>query len=377
MLSLKARFADISETEAAIVVTNVHRPLPIGRMRKYLKSPLTLGMFGAAIGLAAWAVRRTGTNSLRGKTVLITGGSRGLGFALAQEFGRLGCNIAICARDARELEPARLSLATKGIEVFAAPCDVSDRASVQELVESVQSRFGRIDVLVNNAGVISVAPIENATIADFEKALAVMFWGVLHATFAVLPEMKNRGEGCIATITSIGGRVSVPHMVPYSCAKFAAVAFSEGLRAEVAHYGIRVVTIAPGLMRTGSHLKAQFKGQHEKEAAWFSIGATAPFVSMNARRAARQIVSAIERGDADKTLSAQANMLARINGMFPGLVPNVLAIVNRFLPASTGDAETTLSGAEVMQGASNFGLRIAGVMGHHATREFNQLPADV
>src|SRR5437763_6066124 len=109
------------------------------------------------------------------------------------------------------------------------------------MVDEVAKRFGRIDVLVNNAGIIQVGPVENMTITDFENAMAVMFWGPVYATLATLPYMRQHGDGRIVNITSIGGKVSVPHLVPYSCAKFAAVALSEGLRAELASTGIRVV----------------------------------------------------------------------------------------------------------------------------------------
>lgn len=100
--------------------------------------------------------------------------------------------------------------------------------------------------------------------------------------------MRARRRGRIVNITSIGGKVGMPHLLPYTCAKFATVGLSEGLRAELGREGIRVTTIVPGLMRTGSHLKAMFRGQHEQEFTWFSLGASLPLVSMGAERAARQ-----------------------------------------------------------------------------------------
>ena len=336
-----------------------------------LKASLALGGIGIGVAAASVLFRRN-PYSFIGKTVLITGGSRGLGLALAREFGRLGCRVAICARDEQELEEASRSIATEETEVLTVVCDVTDPASVHRLVDTVRSGFGQIDILVNNAGIISVAPVENTTVTDFERAMAVMFWGVLYPTFAVLPEMKARGEGRIATITSIGGKISVPHLLPYSCAKFAAVAFSEGLRAEMAKYGVKVTTIAPGLMRTGSHLKAEFKGRHEDEATWFSLSATSPLVAMNARRAARQIVTAIQRGKSEKILSTQASMMARLNAACPGLVSNLLGIVNRILPSPTDDRESMITGEEAI-GTGNRWLQTAATLGHGAAKQFNQL----
>ena len=124
------------------------------------------------------------------------------------------------------------------------------------MIDAVSRHYGHIDILVNNAGEIMVSPFENLTTADFERAMAVMFWGTLYTTLAVLPSMKARGQGRIVNVTSIGGKVSVPHLLSYSCAKAAAVAFSNGLRNEVRQFGIDVTTIIPGLMRTGSHVNA-------------------------------------------------------------------------------------------------------------------------
>src|SRR5207248_1706106 len=184
----------------------------------------------------------------------------------------------------------------RGIEVETIPCDVSVQEQVQAMIARATARFGQIDILVNNAGVIAVGPLEAQTVSDFEQTMNVMFWGTVYPTLALLPHMLSRRGGSIANITSIGGKVSIPHLIPYNCAKFAAVAFSEGLRAELANYKIKVTTVVPGLMRTGSHLNAYFKSKHEQEFTWFSLGATMPLVAMNASRAARKIVSAIRRG---------------------------------------------------------------------------------
>ncbi len=130
------------------------------------------------------------------------------------------------------------NLALAGNEVFTAVCDVSDNGAIQAAVASVIEHYGRIDILVNNAGEIMLSPLEHLTIPDFERAMAVMFWGTVYATLAVLPSMKMRRRGQIVNITSIGGKVSVPHLLSYSCAKAAAVAFSNGLRSEVRKFGI-------------------------------------------------------------------------------------------------------------------------------------------
>lgn len=274
---------------------------------KHLKRAAIVGGAGVAaagvvagfgVGVTAWGLWRRFApvaEDLRGKSVLITGGSRGLGLAMAHECARAGARVAICARDQRELEIAGQQLQALGAEVLAIPCDITDRDDVLKMVNEVKARFGQIDVLINNAGVIQVGPIESQTITDFQEAMDIMFWGIVYPTLAVLPEMIRRRHGYIGNVTSIGGKIAMPHLVPYDSAKFAAVGFSEGLHAEVAKYGIKVTTICPGLMRTGSYLNAYFKGQNRQEFTWFALGATTPGVAMNARRAARKIVNAIRR----------------------------------------------------------------------------------
>jgi NAD(P)-dependent dehydrogenase (short-subunit alcohol dehydrogenase family) len=227
------------------------------------------------------------------------------------------------------------------------PCDVSDREQVNHLIAQATQRFGRIDILVNNAGIIQVGPLHTATVEDFETALDVMFWGVLYPTLAVLPQMRARRKGRIVNITSIGGMVSVPHLLPYNCAKFAAVGLSEGLRAELGQDGIHVTTIVPGLMRTGSHLHAMFQGQQEREFTWFGLGASLPLLSMSAERAARQIVHATQRGEAARILSLPANLLGRLHGLCPGLITHLLSAANRVLPGEDGARATSVPGIEV------------------------------
>src|SRR5262249_26113621 len=140
----------------------------------------------------------------------------------------------------------------------------------------------------------------------------------------------------IAIVTSIGGKLSVPHLVPYSSAKFAATGFAEGIRAELQDEGISVTTVVPGLMRTGSHVNAQYKGRNKEEFAWFSLGATLPFTSLSAEEAAEQAVEAIARGNAQVTLGWQAALAARFHGVLPGVTTDALAVVNRLLPGPGG-----------------------------------------
>lgn len=316
-------------------------------MRNVAKATFWLAVAGGA----ALAVRRLGARrevNLADHVVLITGGSRGLGLLMAEEFAHQGCRIAICARDPIELERARLRLLSLTPDVLAMPCDVSRQDQVDRLVAEVEARFGRIDVLVNNAGIIQVGPLSAMTAQDFETIMAVNFFGAVYATLAVLPGMRERGYGRLVTIDSIGGRVAAPHLLPYDTSKFALRGFSEGLRAELDQDGLTVTTVLPGLMRTGSPENALFKGRQAAEYTWFSIADSLPLLSMDARKAAQRIVQACRRGEAELTLTIRARLIGRLHDLSPSLTMSLFALANRFLPRDGGASQGAARGMDLV-----------------------------
>jgi NAD(P)-dependent dehydrogenase (short-subunit alcohol dehydrogenase family) len=323
-----------------------------------------LAVAGAAVAVGE-LLKRTGTYDLDGRVAIVTGGSRGLGFAICRELLDRGARVATCARGEEQLERARERL---GSRIVALPCDVSDRAQVDAFVSEVESRLGPVDVLVNNAGVISVGPLQTQTERDFEEMLGIQLWGVVHTTLAVLPGMVERGDGRIANVTSIGGKLSVPWLLPYSTAKFAAVGFSEGLRAELAGTGVRVTTVVPGLMRTGSFLAAYFKGDRAAlEYSLFTPLSSLPLTTVSGERAARRIVAAIERGEPEVTLGLHAKLAARANGLAPGLTSRVLELVARALPEVQGTGRER--GSEIDSPVDD---SLATVLGRRAAAKLNQ-----
>jgi len=302
------------------------------------------GLIGIALGVRTF-VRARRYMSLKGRTVLITGGSRGLGLTLARFAGREGANVAICARDADELDRASDDLMSRGLRVLAIPCDITDGEAAEDLVAHVVEEFGTVDVLINNAGVIQVGPMEEMTVQDYHEAMKTHFEGHLHTTLAVLPVMRGKRGGRIVNITSIGGKVAAPHLLPYTASKFALVGFSEGLRAELLKNNIFVTTVVPGLFRSGSPRNAYFKGQHEKEYAWFATADMAPGLSMSPELLARRILNAAKHGQAELITPMAASLQARINGVVPGLMSELSALVNWFLPSPGGLRNWRATGA--------------------------------
>lgn len=290
-----------------------------------------------AAGALAWrAWRKRREENLEGRAVLITGGSRGLGFALAREFLAQGARVAICARDAAEVESARKKLAAEAGEepgrVFARVADLRREDDARELIAATQARFGFLDVLVNNAGVMQVGPWEQMTDADYQEALDVHVWAPLRLSRLVLPKMIARGRGRIVNIASIGGVVPVPHMLPYTLSKFALVGMSEALRAEVYRHGVRVTVICPWLTRTGSQEGAKFKGHYDREFAWFAAAGASPLIAQSPEAAARRVVLATRRGEARVVLGLPGKLAALLHGVAPGLTANLMAQANRLLP---------------------------------------------
>jgi len=294
-------------------------------------------LLGAAAvgGYWAWGGPRP-RDDFRNRNVLITGGSRGLGLVLARQLAAAGARLGLMARDQDELDRAAYELRSRGARVSITAGDLKSRADVRRFVGESRAALGPVDVLVNDAGIIGVGPLEEMTEEDFDVAMRTHFWATLYTVLEVLPEMKARRQGRIVNITSIGAKIAVPHMLPYVASKFAAAGLSEGLRAELAKYGVVVTTVCPGLMRTGSHLNAEFKGRNDQEYAWFALGNAIPGLSMSAERAARQILAACARGDAELVLTLPARLAVALEGLCPNLMANVMALVNRVVLPDPG-----------------------------------------
>lgn len=306
---------------------------------------------GAAI-VVSQVLRGRQKTRLTGKVVLITGSSRGLGLALAEEFGRRGARLVLTARDPWELERARQALVERRAvqsadDVLVIPADLRQEQEAAAVVEQATARFGRIDVLVNNAGVITVGPVENQRIEDFHDVMDSNFFTGVHCAMAALPQMLERRSGTIVNITSIGGKIPVPHLLPYTASKFAAVGFSEGLHAELRSRGVHVLTVCPGLMRTGSHVNALFSGDAQSEYRWFSVSANTPGLAASAASAARTIVNAMVAGRTEVVITPHAAAAARLASVAPEAIAAAMSLANRLLPKPVPGKTEPRRGAEV------------------------------
>jgi NAD(P)-dependent dehydrogenase (short-subunit alcohol dehydrogenase family) len=311
------------------------------------QTAMTLAALAGGAYVVKRIIRSTRAINLRGRHVLITGGSRGLGLVLARQLAAHRALITILARDDQELERAVMDVASYGGDVMGIPCDVTEPRDVQRAISRAIARRNRLDVLINNAGSITVGPIDHMSIKDFDEAMKLHFYAPLYAMMAVLPHMRIHGHGRIVNVASIGGKIGIPHLVPYCASKFALAGLSDSMRSELAEDNIRVTTVYPGLVRTGGAVHAQFKGRHREEYAWFAMVEACPFSSTSAELAAKRIINAARHGDAELVIGIPARIATLMNELMPEIAAQGMALMNRLLPGvSLLQDKESFSGSE-------------------------------
>lgn len=337
---------------------------------------VSAGLVAGVAWLTRAAIRRTRSFEWQNKSVVLTGGSRGLGLCMARQLAEAGANLTICARTQADIERAVKELRTLSPsgqqQIQGMQCDVREKGQTINLMEFVAEQFGGVDVLINNAGIIEVGPLDSMTDANFKNSMDTHCWGTLNMVQAALPSMRRSGWGRILNIVSLGGKRAVPHMIPYAASKFALTGLSTGLRSELQRENILVTTVFPGLMRTGSPRNATFKGQHRREYAWFSVSDSLPLLSTSATQAAKKILKACQNGDAEVMIAGTLNFSGYLATLAPNLASEVMALINSFLPEMGGIGKRAAKGFE---SESPWSPSVLTRMTDTAAVENNQLPA--
>src|SRR3954452_18136482 len=324
------------------------------RRTRYL-TPAVLTTSGAllTVALASSALRKQRPAwTASGKVVVITGSSRGLGLNLAEEFALAGARVVLSARHGGELGHGKSLLLSRRASIhydqlLGIPCVLTGPEDCKRLIDEATSHWGRVDALINNASSIHVGPIEQQPLHAYREAMEIDYFAMVQTTHAVLPQMLRRGEGRIVNITSIGGKIPVPHLAPYVGSKFAAVGFSETLHAEMRSKGIQVTTVCPGLMRTGSYPNAIVVGNREREYRWFSLSASIPGIAHSAARAARKVFEATCEGRAEITIGVDAYLAARVHGLSPDFTQYAGSLAHEFILPEPSGSDTTVSAQKV------------------------------
>jgi 3-oxoacyl-[acyl-carrier protein] reductase len=191
------------------------------------------------------------TLDLRGKTAVVTGSSKGIGYAIAESLARAGANVLVCARNAEEVAKAARTLDELGHgQVIGVTCDLRQYDDARRLIGRAVEEFDRVDVLVNNAGIGHFAPIDEISVEQWQQTLETNLSGVFYACREAIPHMKRRGSGWIINIGSLAGKNPFAGGSAYNASKFGLVGFSEAMMLDVRHHGIRVSCIMPGSVAT-------------------------------------------------------------------------------------------------------------------------------
>jgi NADP-dependent 3-hydroxy acid dehydrogenase YdfG len=193
-------------------------------------------------------------------TVLITGASQGIGKATALKFAQEGYNVVLAARQIDRLEAVTDEIRALGREALMISTDVQESEQVKALIEKAIAHFGQIDVLVNNAGIYYMGPVDQASLDDWRQIIQTNLWGYIHTIHALLPHFLERGTGTIVNVCSIGGLDPIPYQIPYTTSKFGIAGLTKSLRTELKPKGIHVCGIYPSFIRTRLMERGHFRG---------------------------------------------------------------------------------------------------------------------
>jgi NAD(P)-dependent dehydrogenase (short-subunit alcohol dehydrogenase family) len=267
-------------------------------------------------------------NQIRGATVVVTGATSGIGYETARAFAAAGANLVVAGRRQERLEELGGAITAAGGRALAVKTDVSEFAQVERLVKQAIDRFGKLDVIVNNAGVGLAAAFTEMSLEEFRRLMDVNFWGVVHGCRAVVPAMQKQGRGTIINVASILGKRGMPFNTAYCASKFAVVGFSEALRTELAAANIAVSTICPGAVESeiwesaGNRLTSQIPD----------------FPKYPASQLAQVIVNDARWPQPEIVLSLDAQAIDFFNTIAPRLMDWTLSAATPFMQAMRGQA---------------------------------------
>jgi clavulanate-9-aldehyde reducatase len=227
--------------------------------------------------------------TMQGRVVAITGASSGIGQATALACALAGARVSLAARREEQLAALAERIVAAGGEAVAIPTDVTDEAQARHFIEATSERFGRLDALVNNAGVMHLGPIDGAPTEEWRRMVGVNVFGVLYCTHAALPIMRAQKQGHIVNVSSVGGKVVGTYSGVYSLTKFGIGAFTEALRKESLEDNIRVTAVVPGSTAT------ELRSHTRSEVLEKTLPAFAGVTPLDADDIARAVLYALEQ----------------------------------------------------------------------------------
>ena len=243
---------------------------------------------------------------------IVTGASSGIGAQLARDLAARGMRVALLARRADRLGAVATEIRSAGGEAAVEVCDVAERASVERAVGTVVERWGRVDLLVNNAGYGRHVLFKDHDVADIERMMRTNYLGAVYATKAVLPAMRGRGRGWVVNVSSVAGKLGQPDEAAYSASKFAVAGLSEALSYELAPLGIHVMAVYPALVRTEMFTPAVLARMPER-------------TFLEPPEFSRRVLRALERGRYEVTVPRYIGIAYVVRVLLPGLFRRMTA----------------------------------------------------
>lgn len=254
---------------------------------------------------------------IKGSVAVITGAAQGIGAALALELGCRGCHLALADRDAAKLARTADAARALGVHVSEHVLDIADAAAVAELPQSVLTEHGRVNILVNNAGVALMGNVEQLHLDDFEWLFNINFWGVVRTTKAFLPLLRQAPQAHLVNLSSVFGLIAPAGQGPYCASKFAVRGFTDALRHELADSNISISVVHPGGIKTriahNSRRAAAFDEAQAKQLAdrFFKDVMTSP------ERAAQRIAHGIEQRAPRILIGPDARIMDWLSRLMP------------------------------------------------------------
>ncbi len=266
--------------------------------------------------------RNPGRGYFRDKSVIVTGASSGIGYDVALAFGSQGANVALLARRRIQLEELAQKINAAGGKALALDCDVTDRARVFWSIDQVREAFGKVDILINSAGLLISGAVEEMPLPDLQRMMDVNVYGALNAMHAVLPIMRKQKSGNIVNISSLAGRRGVSPIGGYSATKFALVGMTEALRVELFGTGVRVSLVMPGVIDTPM---ARGALRHE------SIKGLPAMMAMPARWVTWAVLAAAAFGLTEVDVPPGAAVAEKLASLFPGVTDAFISVGTKIL----------------------------------------------
>lgn len=272
-----------------------------------------------AVGITARAVRiHLLKRRQKGSVVLVTGGNKGLGREIARQYLSLGAKVIILGRDQKTLDNAVFELSELG-EVTSVRADITDPDQVLGAIAEIQRRYGRLDGLVNNAGLVIGGPLASSSEDDYRRLLETNLFGTRNMVEAALPLLRASLQPWIINVTSAAGKLAVPYLIPYGASKAALARYSEGLALQLASEGVHVLTVYPSFIHTGVWEHTPVKEAKIPLARVYGFISAMPFISMSTSGAARRILDAQAQGKLKIVIPLSGDIFVRLVYLMPKL----------------------------------------------------------